>query len=99
MCYLTPVWEAVVSIPTPRSDHRKHQDSALVEELLIGAWIVHKHPIGYVGEVKFDWPAATCFEVCEQQPIFRPEQVAWVWFTMQELLRRSAGGNRLSEAS
>src|ERR1039457_5885899 len=72
---LAPVRELVVSIPAPRCDHRKHEDSALVQQVLISGRIVLADFFGRMGDVELDGSAATRLEVYKQQPLLRPEQV------------------------
>jgi len=39
-----------------------------------------------MGDVELDRPAATSLEVCEQQPVLRPEHIAGVWLPVEQLL-------------
>ena len=77
-----PVRELVLSIPTPRCDHRQHQNPARAQPVVISARIVLTHRFGRVGNVELDRPAATRLEIYEQQPLLRPEQIAWVWLAV-----------------
>ena len=89
----------VVSIPTPRCDHRKHEDPALAKQVLIDSRIVLADFFGGMGEVELDRPTATRLEIYEQRPALRVEQVARVWLSMQELLARAALTDLTSLAS
>ncbi|HSH81694.1 MAG TPA: hypothetical protein VLA19_24470, partial [Herpetosiphonaceae bacterium] len=71
-----PVRELVLSIPTPRCDHRQHQNPALAKQVLISVRIVLAHLFGRMDDVELDGSTATGFQVCEQQPVLRPEQIA-----------------------
>ena len=83
---LAPVRELVVSIPTPRCDHRQHQDSALAQQALIDTRIVPADLFGCVGEVEFNRPTTTRLKVYEQQLVLRGEHVARVRLAVQQLL-------------
>ena len=96
---LLPVGELVVSIPAPCCDHRKHQDPAFAEQLLIGAPVEPAHLFGHVGEIELDRSAATGLEVYEQQALLRPEDVARVWLAVQELFGAPAATDRLQQTS
>ena len=47
------VGELVVSVPSPRCDHRKHQPSTLVEEILIDLQVVLTDIARHVRYVEF----------------------------------------------
>src|SRR6266540_2815604 len=96
---MPPVREVVVSIPAPRHNHREHKHPALLDQLLISARIVRAHRFGRVSDVELNRPAATRLEVYEQQPLLRPEQVAWVRLAVQQLLGASPVANRPPQAS
>jgi len=81
-----PVRELVISVPTPGCDHRQHQNPALAQQVVISVWKVCAHLFGHMGEVELDRPAATSLEVCEQQPVLRPEQIARVRLAVEQLL-------------
>jgi hypothetical protein len=83
----------VAAIPTPRRDHGQHQRPALAKQVEISERIVLAHLVGHMGDIELDWPTATRLQVCEQQPVLRPEQIARVRFAMQELL----GGATLTD--
>src|SRR6266498_2638791 len=65
-------------------NHREHENPALADQLLISVRIVRAHRFGRVGDVELDRPAADRLEVCEQQPVLRSEQVAWVWLAVEQ---------------
>ena len=73
---LAPVWELVASIPAPRGDHRLDEDPALAQQVSIDARIVLADVFGRMGEVEFDRPTATRFEVYDKQSVPRGEHVA-----------------------
>jgi len=93
-----PVRELVAWIPAPRRDHRKNEDPALEEQLLISVRTAPADLFGYMGEVEFHWPTATRLEVYEQRPILRAEKVAWVRLAVQQLLGGAAVADRSSPA-
>jgi hypothetical protein len=76
----------VISIPTPACDHRQRQDPALAQQVLIGAWIVPAHLFRHMRDVELDRPTAASLQVCEQQPVLRPEQVARMRLAVERLL-------------
>jgi len=76
----------VLSIPTPRCHHRKHQDPALAEQFLISARVVFAYFFGHMGQVELDRPTATSLQVYEQQPVRGPEQIARMRLAVQQLL-------------
>ena len=88
-----PVRELVAAIPTPRRDHGQHQHPALAKQVGISGQIVRANLCRRMGDIELDWPTATRLQVCEQQPVLRPEQIARVRFAMQELL----GGATLTD--
>jgi len=61
-----PVRELVAYIPAPGCDHRKNEESAFAEELLVSTRIATADLFGNMGEVELDWAAATRLEVYEQ---------------------------------
>ena len=89
----------VVPIPAPRCDHRKHEDPALAEQLLISVRIVLADLFGHMGDVELDRPAAARLEVDEQQPVLRAEHVARVRLAVQQLLGGAAVADRSPQAS
>jgi hypothetical protein len=83
-----PVRELVISIPTPGCDHRQHENPALAQQLLISVWKVSAHLFRHMGDIELDGPTAASLQVCEQQPVLRPEQVARVRLAVEQLLGR-----------
>jgi hypothetical protein len=94
-----PVRKLVVSFPTPRYDHREHQNPALAKQVLINIPIVLADFVGHMGDVELDRPAATCLQVYELQPVLRPEQVARVRLAVQQLLGGAAIADRAPQTS
>jgi len=88
----------VVWTPAPRCDHRKNEDAALAEQFLISVRIALTDLFGHMGEIEFDWPAATRLEVYEQWPVLRAEHVAWVRLAVQQLLGGAAVADHSSSA-
>src|SRR5713226_9233730 len=82
-----PVRELVISVPTPGCDHRQHQNPAHAPTVVISVWKVCAHLFGHMGAVELDRPAATSLEVCEQQPLLRPEKIARVPHGVDEACR------------
>jgi hypothetical protein len=80
---LLPIGEFVARIAAPRGDHGKYKDSALTDQLLIGAYIALADIFGDVGEVELDRPKASRLKIDEQQTSLRTEHVAWVRLAMQ----------------
>ena len=99
LAHPTSVWELVVSIPTPRCDHRQLQYQALAEQSLISAGIVFTHLVRHMGEIELYWPAATRLQVHEEQPVLRPEQIARVWLAVQQLFGRAPPSDRPPQIS
>ncbi len=89
----------VVAIPTPRYDHREHQNPALAKQVLISVPVVLAHLFGRMDDVELDRSAATRLQVYEQQPVLRPEQVARVRLAVQQLLGGAAVADRAPQAS
>src|SRR6202044_1593321 len=87
---LAPVRELVVSVPPPCCGHRKSEDSAFAQQILIGSRIGLAHCLWSVGDVELDGTTTKRLEVYEQQTFLCPEQVAWMRLTMQQLLARAA---------
>jgi hypothetical protein len=79
----------VIAIPPPGCNHRKHEDATHANQFLIGIRIVLADFVGHMGDVKLDRPATTRLQVDEEQPLLRPEQVAWVRLAVQQLLSTS----------
>src|SRR5881392_1691835 len=96
---LASVRELVVSLPAPRCDHRKHEDPAVANQVLIGSLIALPDFFGRMGDVELDRSTATRLEVHKQQPFVRSEQVARMRLAVQQLLVGAAVANRLSHAS
>src|SRR5262249_46804515 len=80
-----PIRELIVSIPAPRDDHRKHEDPAFLEEVLIDRRVVLADFLGRVGDVELDGAAAARPEVDEQRPRLRVEHVPGVGLAVKEL--------------
>ncbi len=96
---MPPVREVVVAIPAPRHNHREHKHPALLDQLLISARIVRAHRFGRVSDVELNRPAATRLQIYEEQPLLRPEQVAWVRLAVQQLLGASPFDDRPPQSS
>ena len=66
---------------------------------MIGARIALAYRIGRMSDIELDRPPATRLEVCEQQPVPGPEQVARVRLAVQQLLGGAPGVDRPPQAS
>lgn len=84
------VGELVVSVPSPCRDHRKHQPSTLVEELLIDARVVRTDIGRDVRYIEFNWATAAGLEVDEERPAGCVEDVPRMGLAVKELLGRAA---------
>ncbi len=80
------VGELVVSVPSPRCDHRKHQPSTLVEKVLIDLSVVRTDIARHVGHIEFNGATATGFEVDEERPLGCVEDVSRMGLAVKELL-------------
>ena len=89
----TSVREPVASIPAPGGDHRQHEDPAFAQQVLIDTLVVTGDFFGRVSEVELNGPTATRFEIDEQQPVLRGEQIARVRFAVEQLLGTATLGN------
>jgi len=92
-----PVRELVVSIPTPRRGYRQREDPTLAKQVWISRWIVLADLFGGMGDVELDRSAAACLQVDEQLPFPRPEHIAWMRLTMQQLLIGAAVADRAAQ--
>jgi hypothetical protein len=93
-----PVREFIADVPSPGSDHRKHKPPTLLEQDLIDIRVVGADLVRHTRNIEFDWPAATRFEVDEQQAVLSAEQVAWMRFAVQQLLGSSAATDLFTRA-
>lgn len=81
-----PVGELIVNVPAPGSDQRENQTPTLLESKLIETRVVRAHLDRRVGNIEFDWPHATGFEVDEDDSSWGTEEVARVRFSVQQLV-------------
>jgi hypothetical protein len=93
------VRESVARIAAPRCDHRKYEHPALAEQFSISARIALADLFGHMGEVEFDRPTTTGFEVDEEWPVLRTEHVARMRLAVQQLLLSAAVAARSSQAT
>ena len=93
------VGKLVLPIPSPRCDHRTHQDAAKAKKVLVRAWVVLCHFFGGVGDVELDRPTAACLEVYKQRPLPGVQQVARMRLTVQQLIAAPAGADRCPQAT
>jgi hypothetical protein len=89
---LAPIREFIVHIPTPSSHHCENQTPTFLEQNLIHFRIVRADLFGYVGNIEFNRPDATGFEVDEHRTTRGAEQVSSMRFSVQQLF----GGDALS---
>ena len=87
---LVPIREFIEDVPAPGRDHRKHEPSTFCKQNLIDVRIARADLLGHVGNIKLDGSAAARFEVDEQQAVTGVEEVAGMWFSVQQLLGGAA---------
>lgn len=78
--------ELIVNVPTPSSDERENETSALLETDVIETRVVRTHLDWRVRDVEFGWSNATGFEVDEDDSLWGAEKVARVRFSVQQLV-------------
>ena len=66
------------------------------EQNLIDVRIVRADLLGHVGNIELDGPTAARFEVDEQQAVLGAEEVAGMWFAVQQLLGSAAAVDPLT---
>ena len=92
------VGELVVSVPSPRCDHRKHQPSTLVEEILVDLRVVLTDIVGHVRDIECSWATAAGFEVDEERSVRCVEDVSRMGLAVKELLGSAAAVDLLTHA-
>ena len=74
---MTPsVRELVVSVPSPRRDHREYQPAALGEEILIDVQVVITDIGRRVRHIELNWATTAGFEVDEDRATRGVEDVS-----------------------
>lgn len=71
----------------------------MAQQLPIDTGIVLGDLVRCVREVELDGSTTTGFEVDEQRPVLRGQQIARVWFTVQQLLGDTASGDLVAGVS
>src|SRR5262249_23649156 len=94
---VTPVRELVVVAPAPGGDQRPGENAALADQAGVRARVVLGNLLWGVGNIELDRPADAGFEVHEEGPILRSEQVARVRLAVQQLLASAGAADRAAQ--
>ena len=95
---LVPMGELIADVPAPGSDHGKNQPPTFSEQNVIDTRIVRADLLRHVRNVVLDGSAAARFEVDEQQAVTGAEEIARMWFAMQQLLGRPTAADPFASA-